>query len=138
MPDDTSRIEAAIADLEAYAQRGLASVDLDAAPAIAKWHLARDGAGWLMLVGYASGHALLPRRTADNDLGRRIGTSPLLFADLDAGVARTLSRWYRLGECGNENDKLVLRHIPLSAVIEALRTRLSLSQTEVPDLSKPQ
>lgn len=56
---------------------------------------------WLHLIGYASGHDLLPRRAMDNDLERRIGTSPLLYADTVAGLARTFSRWYRLGECAN-------------------------------------
>lgn len=46
MPDDTSRKVAAIADLEIYAERGLAAVDLSSAPIIAKWKLSRDlGAG---------------------------------------------------------------------------------------------
>lgn len=138
MSDDTGRILAAIAELEAYAEHGLASVDLASAPIISRWQLSRDLGGWLHLVGYVSGHDLLPRRPTDNDLGRRIGTSPLLYADMGAGVVRTLSRWYRLGECANEDDRLVLQQVLLPDVIQALRTRLSLSQTGVPDPSKPQ
>ncbi|TFL16544.1 DUF6634 family protein [Jannaschia formosa] len=61
-----------------------------AAPRLDDW-IARMGTVWPVLYGIPTGH---PRLT------RRMHTSPLLYIDIDRGVARCLSRWYVLGSSG--------------------------------------
>lgn len=61
------------------------------APLLERWYYARHPrCGQLCLCGLISGHPRIPDGPAT--------TSPLLAIDAHAGWARTLSRWYRLGE----------------------------------------
>lgn len=51
----------------------------------------RMALGWChAMKGIVTGHPLLPD-------GKEIVTSQLMYLDPDAGLARTLSRWYRIG-----------------------------------------
>jgi hypothetical protein len=63
--------------------------ELAAAPLLDLWQPAAKADP--CLVGASSGHPLLPGD------GRLIHTSALWAFDREAGWARTLSRWYRLG-----------------------------------------
>lgn len=95
-PDDpafdttVARLKALIADIEAV-QAGYAPTVLpDSAPLLERWSLAQRAA--TCLIGRSSGHPNLPGE------GREIVTSELWMISTDRQWARTLSRWYRLGE----------------------------------------
>lgn len=75
----------AIAEAEAGPTKG----DLMNAPLIDHWRPLRSGARTIVLWGNVTGHPLLSRITTT--------TSPLLAIDVQAGWARTRSRWYALG-----------------------------------------
>ena len=84
------RLKALVADLEAVQSGRSGTVLSDAAPLLDQWDLAQRGA--VCLVGRSNGHPLLP------GVGRQIATSDLWLLSADRRWARTLSRWYRLGE----------------------------------------
>ncbi|WGR63110.1 ATP-dependent Lon protease (plasmid) [Paracoccus ferrooxidans] len=73
----------------AEAEAGPTEADLTDAPVIDHWRPLRSGSRTIVLWGYVSGHPLLGRDTTT--------TSPLLAIDVEAGWARTKSRWYNLG-----------------------------------------
>lgn len=72
----------------------LAEVDptpdtLTDAPHLDLWHVVRDPNGYTVLMGRVTGHPIVR--------GPMIYTSPLLRIDIEAGWARTFSRFYSLG-----------------------------------------
>lgn len=73
----------------AEAESGPSHADLIDAPIIDHWLPLRSGSHTIVLWGNVSGHPLLGRDTTT--------TSPLLAIDVEAGWARTKSRWYALG-----------------------------------------
>lgn len=83
-----AKLRALAVDLEALAAGHPPDVTmLDGAPILDFWSLAERSEP--CLIGIQSGHPLLT--------GEAIISSGLYVLDLKAGVARTLSRWYRLG-----------------------------------------
>ena len=83
------KLRALAVDLEALAAGHLPDVTvLEDAPILDRWSLAERSVP--CLIGMQSGHPLLTGNAG-------MVTSGLYFLDLKAGVARTLSRWYRLG-----------------------------------------
>jgi hypothetical protein len=77
-------------DIESLRQRGQPHAgDLRAAPNLDQWTVVMTPLG-MRLTGIVSGHPLLG--------DRRVMTSALWIADPKAQWARTLSRYYRLGE----------------------------------------
>jgi hypothetical protein len=84
------RLKALVVDMEAVrAGRGPTVLPEDA-PLLDSWALA--GRPATCLVGRSCGHPLLPGED------RAIATSDLWLISADRKWARTLSRWYRLGE----------------------------------------
>lgn len=83
-------LKALVADMEAVRFGRTETVLPEAAPHLEQWHVAQRAA--VCLVGSSSGHPLLP------GVGRQIATSDLWLLSSDRRWARTLSRWYRLGE----------------------------------------
>jgi hypothetical protein len=85
------RLERLAADLQDVLGRGgLPSPDeLPDAPSLDHWAPMAEDA--VCLVGRSTGHPGLPGK------GRLIRTSGLWLISQEMGVARTLSRWYRLG-----------------------------------------
>jgi hypothetical protein len=73
----------------AEAEAGPTEADLTDAPAIDHWRPLRSGSHTVVLWGNVSGHPVLGRDATT--------TSPLLAIDVQAGWARTKSRWYALG-----------------------------------------
>lgn len=63
--------------------------ELTAAPEIDEWLAVRDFTGRPLLMGQVKGHPLLG--------DKNLQTSPVMKIDIEAGYARTQSRWYRLG-----------------------------------------
>lgn len=63
--------------------------ELADAPLLSGWAVQPLAAGLVRLVGFVSGHPLLPDGC--------ITTSAILAADEQAGWSRTVSRYYRLG-----------------------------------------
>ena len=84
------RLKALVADLEALQSGRSGTVLPETAPLLDQWDLAQRTA--ICLVGRSNGHPLLP------GMGRQIATSDLWLLSADRRWARTLSRWYRLGE----------------------------------------
>jgi len=85
-----AKLRALAGDLEALAAGHPPDVAaLDAAPVLDWWRFATRSA--VCLVGERSGHPVL------HGDGRMTVTSDVYLVDREAGVARTLSRWYRLG-----------------------------------------
>lgn len=84
------RLKALVADLEALQSGRSTTVLPKAAPLLDQWDFAQRAA--LCLVGRSNGHPLLP------GVGRQIATSDLWLMSADHRWARTMSRWYRLGE----------------------------------------
>lgn len=83
------KLRALAGDLEALAIGDLPDpAVLDDAPVLDCWSLAERREP--CLIGIQSGHPVLTGNSV-------ITTSGLYFLDREAGVARTLSRWYRLG-----------------------------------------
>ena len=85
-----NRLKALVADLEALQSGRSGTVLPTTAPLLDQWEFAQRGA--VCLVGRSNGHPLLP------GLGRQIATSALWLLSTDRQWARTLSRWYRLGD----------------------------------------
>ena len=84
-----AKLRALTADLDALAKGYLPDAAvLSVAPILDHWELAERSAP--CLIGMQTGHPLFSTNTA-------IYTSGLYFLDPEAGIARTLSRWYRLG-----------------------------------------
>lgn len=67
----------------------LGEAELADAPLLGGWAVQPFAAGLVRLVGFVSGHPLLPDGC--------ITTSAILAADEQAGWARSVSRYYRLG-----------------------------------------
>ena len=89
--DDAVRWEASLAALDHLTAGGAPDRhELAAAPLLDGWRRTLVPAVEPALVGRVADHPRLPGR-------RQIVTSRLLAIDLDAGFARTLSRYYRLG-----------------------------------------
>lgn len=84
------RLKALVADLEAVRSGNVGAVLPKSAPLLDQWRLAQRAA--LCLTGCSSGHPLLP------GVDRQIATSDVWLLSTDRRWARTLSRWYRLGE----------------------------------------
>lgn len=84
------RLKALVADLEAVQSGRSEAVLPKTAPLLDQWEPAQRGG--VCLVGRSNGHPLLPGD------GRQIATSDLWLISTDRRWARTLSRWYRLGE----------------------------------------
>lgn len=63
--------------------------ELASAPLLSNWAVEAQFGGTLRLVGVVSGHPSIPDGWCT--------TSVVLAADTDAGWARTVSRYYRLG-----------------------------------------
>ena len=63
--------------------------EIAAAPLLDGWHRTESYEGATVLVGFVSGHPRLRDGT--------ITTSPLVWLDVERGLARTVSRWYRIG-----------------------------------------
>lgn len=83
--DGLDRALKAVAEAEA----GPTKADLSNAPLIDHWRALRSGSRTVVLWGNVSGHPLLGNDSTT--------TSPLLAIDVQAGWARTKSRWYVLG-----------------------------------------
>lgn len=84
------RLSALVFDM-AEIRRGASVEDLaDDAPLLDRWVLGERPAR--CLIGLSTGHPVL------EGTGRMITTSDLFLISEDAAWARTLSRWYRLGE----------------------------------------
>lgn len=85
-PDTMRRVLRDLEDLESGA--------LDTAKIMTKAPLLEDHRlvlGWChAMKGIVTGHPLLPD-------GNEVVTSQLIYMNPDIGLARTLSRWYRLG-----------------------------------------
>lgn len=86
------KAKAALAD----AGRTPTPAELADAPLLDKWVLMRDWVDVTVLCGWVTAHPLLSRNDQDAK-GKSIATSPVVAIDVDAGYARTVSRWYRLG-----------------------------------------
>ena len=84
------RFSRLVSDMQAI--KGQASIDGLAgdAPRLERWAIGVRPA--TCLVGLSTGHPIL------DGSGRLIATSDLILTSEDAEWARTLSRWYRLGE----------------------------------------
>jgi hypothetical protein len=90
------RLSALVADMEEI-RKGSSVEDLAGdAPYLDRWALGKRPAA--SLIGYASGHPVLP------GTGRLIATSDLCLISEDGRWARTLSRWYRLGDPLDSTD----------------------------------
>lgn len=85
LSEDASRLEQLARDLRAIASGNL-KIDDATCIELANWRLTYRRA--LSLHGMSIGHPTLGTKL--------IQTSEVYFIDLDRGVARTLSRWYRL------------------------------------------
>jgi hypothetical protein len=84
--DEISAMLRRIADDVQHASRG---VIIEPSVAIAKWDFAHRAVP--CLVGTASGHPTIGD-------GKSMVTSQLFYFDRAAGIARTMSRWYRLAD----------------------------------------
>jgi hypothetical protein len=86
----TARLRQLADDLDRIRMGGTPSkTELAVAPLITEWKVALTPMG-ISLIGFASGHPALG--------SRRIVTSPLWVVDPDLRWARSMSRFYRLGE----------------------------------------
>lgn len=87
--DDPSVIRRVLGDLEQLEAGNLDMAGILAtAPLLEKYKLVL---GWShAMKGIVTGHPLLPD-------GKEIVTSQLMYLDPSIGLARTLSRWYRIG-----------------------------------------
>ena len=84
------RLSSLVWDMEQI-RRGVPVEDLAGqAPVLDRWVFGERPAS--CLIGYSTGHPLLP------GTGRLITTSDLCLISADGIWARTLSRWYRLGD----------------------------------------
>lgn len=78
------------------AASGPSPEDLQEAPLLDGWIAVAEITGNLCLLGKVEGHPSIGSGT--------ISTSPLMKIDPEAGYARTVSRWYRLGRPMSETD----------------------------------
>jgi hypothetical protein len=83
--EDASRLEQLACDLRAIAAGSL-KIDKDASVELANWRLTYRRV--LSLNGLSIDHPMLGTKP--------VHTSEVYFIDLERGIARTLSRWYRL------------------------------------------
>jgi hypothetical protein len=89
--DEAVTLEAALAAFDAVTVGAAPTArDLAAAPRLVDWRHCLVPTVERVLIGTAEGHPRLPGR-------RSVVTSPLLALDAEAGWARTVSRFYRLG-----------------------------------------
>lgn len=87
--DDPGIMRRALRDLEQLEAGKLETSDILAEAPLLENH--RLVLGWChAMKGIVTGHPLFPDR-------REIVTSQLIYLNPDIGLARTLSRWYRLG-----------------------------------------
>lgn len=87
--DDPGIMRRLLRDLEQLEAGALDTADILAKAPLLEDH--RLALGWChALKGIVTGHPLLPD-------GGEIVTSQLMYMNPDMGLARTLSRWYRLG-----------------------------------------
>ena len=91
----TDRIAAALEDVERLKTGWRpAEAALGAAPYIDAWLVAaHPNDGEISLVGTVTDH---PSANVGK-LGKTTWTSPLMWIDVEAKIARTVSRWYELG-----------------------------------------
>lgn len=75
-------------DLRLVETGRLSPSELDGSPRLYDYRIIPSSVGFL--TGIVDGHPTLRP-------GRKITTSQVYFIDSDRGIARTLSRWYRLG-----------------------------------------
>ncbi len=90
LPEHLRDLVAAHLPVIALAEAGPTPTDLADAPHLDHWMAMREFTGRIVLFGDVTGHPLL-RNTG-------IVTSQLFGINAKAGWARTLSRWYRLGQ----------------------------------------
>lgn len=95
MRELVQKIKAAAADLGRLEEGWLPSqADLRDAVILEDWMIAGDPiTGQTVFWGRSIGHPILG--------DRMITTSPLIWISEDRTIARTLSRWYRLGQAAN-------------------------------------
>jgi hypothetical protein len=93
-PADTlSRL---VDDIRLAETGSLSSIDFDGAPTLYAYRTIPHSVG--VLSGIVEGHPKLR-------CGREISTSQVFFIDTEQGVARTLSRWYRLDVSAVRRDR---------------------------------
>lgn len=80
-------IEQLVKDLRLAEAGRISASDLNGAPVLYDYRVVPSPVGFL--TGIVEGHPKL-------QTGREIKTSQVYFIDSDLGIARTLSRWYRL------------------------------------------
>ena len=97
-----------IAEVFNHVKTGPLPAVLEAAPVFDPWFVLWAPGEELSLLGAVSGH---PRLLGE---GRWIATSMLIGLDLEAGRARTISRWYRLGKLISAAECEVVRGKPLN------------------------
>ncbi|MGF7054755.1 hypothetical protein GGC47_003959 [Bosea sp. OAE752] len=95
MRELVQKITDAAADLRRLEEGWLPSdADLRDAVILEDWMIGRDPlTGQTVFWGRSIGHPILGDRP--------ITTSPLIWVNEDRTIARTLSRWYRLGKCAS-------------------------------------
>ncbi|MGX1742116.1 DUF6634 family protein [Bosea sp. NPDC055353] len=95
MQELVQKIRAAAADLRRLEEGWMPSpADLCDAVILEDWMIAGDPVtGQTVFWGRSTGHPILG--------DRYITTSPLIWISQDRTIARTLSRWYRLGNCAS-------------------------------------
>lgn len=93
----------------AAAEAGPTPTDLTDAPLIELWQVLLNPRGAPVLYGYASGHPNLGTQT--------VRTSWLIAIDRDAGWARTLNRYYRLGRSLEEAARPGVNRDPAQAEV---------------------
>ena len=95
MHELVQKIKAAAADLQRLEDGWMPSqADLRDAVILEDWRIAGDPiTGQIVFWGRSIGHPILGDRL--------ITTSPLVWISEDRTIARTLSRWYRLGRAAN-------------------------------------
>lgn len=95
MRELVQKITDAAADLRRLEEGWLPSdADLRDAVILEDWMIGRDPlTGQTVFWGRSIGHPILGDRL--------ITTSPLIWVSEDRTIARTLSRWYRLGKCAS-------------------------------------
>lgn len=85
-----ARLSALVTDMEQIRQGASVENLAGDAPLLDRWTFGERPA--LCLMGLSSGHPIL------EGTGRLITTSDLILISQDGAWARTLSRWYRLGD----------------------------------------
>ncbi|MDN3712911.1 ATP-dependent Lon protease [Paracoccus cavernae] len=93
IPHHRKELNRAISAIHA-AEVGPTEIDLADAPLLAFWQVLLDSRGMSMLFGEVTDHPKLGKTT--------MTSSRLIAIDREAGWARTISRWYRLGRPFND------------------------------------